>query len=104
MEEVLRNEEVHPHFLRELARLVAPRNHDDRDAILPLPERLDQGRPIHIWHVTVGDEQIDTAGADFLKRMHSGSVRGNLRGWNCFVNDRNDNRPNCVIIIDNDNV
>lgn len=91
MEDVFRNEDVHPHILSKLARLVAPRNHDDRDAILPLPERLDQGRPIHVWHVTIGDEEIDAAGADFLQRMHSGSVRGNLRRRNCFVNDGNNN-------------
>jgi hypothetical protein len=104
MQDVFRNEKVHPHFLGKLARFVAPRNHDNGNAILPLPERLDQGRPIHVRHVAIGDEQIDIAGADFLKRMHRGSVRGNFRSRNCFAHDGNDNRPNCIIIIDNDNV
>jgi len=91
MQSVFRNKEVHPHFLRNLARLVAPRHHDNGNAILPLPERFDQGRPIHVRHVAIGDEQIDMAGADFLERMHSGSMRGNLRSRNRFVNDGNDN-------------
>lgn len=104
MNGVLRHETIHACFLGQRARLITAGDHDDRDGVLLLAKRFDEGRAIHVGHVTISDEQIDPTRMNGLESVERRGVGSDVRRRDGLPGHGCDDRADCVIVVNDHDV